>query len=216
MKIGIVGAGRIGGNAASLWVKQRHKVMLSYSREPENLEQRASVIGALASVGSVREAAEFGDVVMFSVPWSRIDEVLEEIGPGVLDGKIVIDTTNQYGPNGVEQLPDGKTAAQVNAERMPGARLVKAFNTLTAGFQGSASGRHGRKRVAMFMSGDDDEAKRKVAKLIDDAGFTAVDVGGLADAAVMEAPRREGSVYGEEFNEQEAREFLESRAGTAP
>jgi predicted dinucleotide-binding enzyme len=68
----------------------------------------------------------------------------------------------------------------------------------------------------MFMSGDDDEAKRKVAKLIDDAGFTAVDVGGLADAAVMEAPRREGSVYGEEFNEQEAREFLESRAGTAP
>jgi predicted dinucleotide-binding enzyme len=209
MKIGIVGAGRIGGNAASLWAKARHEVMLSYSREPENLEQRASVIGEMAHVGSVSEAAEFGDVVMFSVPWTRIDEVLSEIGPDALDGKIVIDTTNQYGPDGIEEMPDGKTAAQVNAERMPGARLVKAFNTLTAGFQGSAAGRGGPKRVAMFMCGDDDEAKQKVAKLIDDAGFAAVDVGGLADAAVMEAPRRDGAVYGEDFTEAEAREFLE-------
>jgi 8-hydroxy-5-deazaflavin:NADPH oxidoreductase len=213
MKIGIVGAGRIGGNAASLWAKARHEVMLSYSREPENLEQRASVIGELANAGSVREAVEFGEVVMFSVPWTRIDEVLADIGSDALAGKIVIDTTNQFGPDGVEELPSGKTAAQVNAERMPGARYVKAFNTLTAGFQGSAAGRHGRKRVAMFMCGDDDEAKGKVAKLIDDAGFAAVDVGELADASVMEAPRREGAVYGEELTEQEAREFLAGREG---
>lgn len=212
MKIGIVGAGRIGGNAASLWAKARHQVMLSYSREPENLEQRAGVIGELAQAGSVRDAVEFGDVVMFSVPWTRIDEVLSEIGDR-LDGKVVIDTTNQFGPNGVEDLPEGKTAAQVNAERMPGAKLVKAFNTLTAGFQGSSAGRHGRKRVAMFMCGDDDDAKKTVSKLIDEAGFAAVDVGGLADASVMEAPRREGAVYGEEFTEQEAREFLERRGG---
>jgi predicted dinucleotide-binding enzyme len=63
----------------------------------------------------------------------------------------------------------------------------------------------------MFMCGDDDEAKQKVAELIDDAGFAAVDVGGLADAAVMEAPRRDGAVYGEAFTEAEAREFLERR-----
>jgi predicted dinucleotide-binding enzyme len=211
MKIGIVGAGRIGGNAASLWAKARHEVMLSYSREPENLEQRASVIGALASAGSVREAAEFGEVVMFSVPWARIDEVLEEIGPDALDGKVVIDTTNQFGPDGVVDLPDGKTAAQVNADRMPGARYVKAFNTLTAGFQGSAAGRSGDERVAMFLCGDDDDAKSTVKKLIREVGFAPVDVGGLADAAVMEAPRRDGAVYGEEFSKQEAREFLEGR-----
>src|ERR1700712_218568 len=138
MKIGIVGAGRIGGNAASLWAKKRHEVMLSYSREPENLEQRAAVIGELATVGSVREAVEFGDVVLFSVPWGRIDEVLEEAGS--LDDKVVIDTTNQFGPDGVVEMPDGKTAAQVNADRMPGASYVKAFNTLTAGFPGSAAG----------------------------------------------------------------------------
>src|SRR3954471_24325144 len=119
MKIGIVGAGRIGGNLASLWAKERHSVMLAYSREPENLEQRASVIGDLASAGSVREAAEFGEVVPFSVPWTRVDEVLEEIGEDALDGKVLIDTTNQFGADGVEELPNGKTAAQVNAERMP-------------------------------------------------------------------------------------------------
>ena len=90
----------------------------------------------------------------------------------------MIDTTNQFGPDGVEELPDGKTAAQVNAERMPGARYVKAFNTLTAGFQGSAAGRSGDERVAMFLCGDDDEAKETVKKLIREIGFAPVDVGG--------------------------------------
>jgi predicted dinucleotide-binding enzyme len=214
MKIGIVGAGRIGGNLASLWAKERHEVMLSYSREPETLEQAASAIGAMASVGSVREAAEFGDAVLFSVPWSRIDEVLDEIGDEALDGKVVIDTTNQFGPDGLVELPEGKTAAQVNAERMPsGVHYVKAFNTLTAGFQGAAAGRSGDERVAMFFCGDDDEAKQTVKKLIRDIGFAQVDAGGLADAAVMEAPRRDGAVYGEEFSKAEAVEFLKKARG---
>src|SRR3954466_11342000 len=215
MKIGIVGAGRIGGNLASLWAKERHEVMLSYSREPETLEQAASAIGAMASVGSVREAAEFGDAVLFSAPWSRIDEVLEEIGEEALDGKVLIDTTNQFGPDGLVELPEGKTAAQVNAERMPsGAKYVKAFNTLTAGFQGAAAGRSGDERAAMFFCGDDDDAKETVKKLIREIGFAQVDAGGTADAAIMEAPRREGAVYGEELNKSEALEFLEkARSG---
>jgi predicted dinucleotide-binding enzyme len=207
MKIGIVGAGRIGGNLASLWAKQHHEVMLSYSRDLAHLEQAASAIGARASVGSIREAVEFGDVILFSVPWTRIDEVIEEMGN--LDGKVVIDTTNQFGPNGVEELPDGKTAAQVNKERLAGAKYVKAFNTLTAGFQGSAAGRSGDERAAMFFCGDDDEAKETVKKLIREIGFAQVDVGGTADAAIMEAPRREGAVYGEELKKSEALEFLE-------
>src|SRR3954462_13465211 len=101
MKIGIVGAGRIGGNLASLWAKQRHSVMLTYSREPENLKQRASAIGALVSVGSVREAAEFGDVVLFAVPWTRVEEVLSEIVFDALEGQALIVTTNHFGPDGV-------------------------------------------------------------------------------------------------------------------
>lgn len=209
MKIGIVGAGRIGGNLASMWAKQRHEVMLSYSRDPKNLEQAASAIGALASAGSVREAVEFGDAVLFSVPWSNIDDVVEEMGD--LDGKVVIDTTNQFAGGGLEDLPDGKTAAELNAERLGGAggKYVKAFNTLTAGFQGAAAGREGDERAAMFFCGDDDDAKQTVKKLIRDIGFAPVDVGGCADAAVMEPPRREGAVYGEELKKPEAREFVE-------
>jgi 8-hydroxy-5-deazaflavin:NADPH oxidoreductase len=206
MKIGIVGAGRIGGNLASLWAKQHHEVMLSYSRDPAHLEQAASAIGARASAGSVREAVEFGDVILFSVPWTRIDEVIEEMGD--LDGKVVIDTTNQFGPNGVEELPEGKTAAQLNRERLKGAKYAKAFNTLTAGFQGAAAGRSGDERAAMFFVSDDDEAKDTVKKLIREIGFAQVEVGGTADAAIMEAPRREGAVYGEEVHEQEARDFV--------
>ena len=211
MKIGIVGAGRIGGNLASLWAKQHNEVMLSYSRDPAHLEMAASAIGARASTGSVRDAVEFGDVILFSVPWSRIDEVIEEMGD--LDGKVVIDTTNQFGPNGVEELPEGRTAAQVNKERLEGAKYAKAFNTLTAGFQGAAAGRSGDERAAMFFSTDDDDARETVKKLIREIGFAQVDVGGTAEAAVMEAPRREGAVYGEEFNKKEAIEFLEKARG---
>jgi predicted dinucleotide-binding enzyme len=203
MRIGVIGAGRIGGNAARLFAQAGHEVLVSYSRDPEKLQALAARIGGRA--GTPREAAQFGEVVLLSVPWRLVDEVLAEAGP--LDGRIVIDTTNQYGTAGWEDL-GGRTAAQVNAERMPDARYTKAFNTLTSGFQEEAAGRTGPDRVVMFLCGDDEEAKRVVAGLIDDAGFTPVDMGGAADAAPMEAPRRPGAVYGEEVHEAEAREFV--------
>jgi predicted dinucleotide-binding enzyme len=203
MRIGIIGAGRIGGNAARLFARAGHELLLSYSRDRDNLERLASEIGA--RFGTPREAAEFGEVLVLSVPWTLVDDALDQAGP--LDGKIVIDTTNQFGPGGLEKL-GGRTAAQVNAARTPGARYTKAFNTLTSGFQEQAAGRTGPDRVVMFLCGDDEDAKRIVSGLIDDAGFTPVDIGGTADAAPMEAPRRPGAVYGEEFHEPEARAFV--------
>jgi predicted dinucleotide-binding enzyme len=191
MRIGIVGAGRIGGNAGRLFADAGHEVMFSGSRDPAKLDALAAGAGN-ARTGSPRDAVEFGEVVMFSVPWRAVDEVLAETGS--LDGKVVIDTTNQYGERGWEQLP--KPAAEINAERMPGARLVKAFNTLTAGFQGEAGGRG----VAMFLAGEDAEAKEIASGLIKDIGFEPVDVGGWAEVMIMEAPRRDGAVYGEEYS----------------
>ena len=209
MRIGVIGAGRIGGNAARLWAAAGHDLMLSYSRDPAKLERAAADIGGRA--GTPAEAAAFGEVVMLSVPWTRIDEVLAGLGP--LDGRIVVDTTNQFGPGGVEDLPEGRTAAQVNQARMPGARYTKAFNTLTSGFQAEAAGRTGADRVALFLCGDDAEAKAVVAGLIEDAGFTPIDAGGTADAAIMEAPRRAGAVYGEEFHADDGRAFLAAARG---
>jgi predicted dinucleotide-binding enzyme len=203
MRIGIIGAGRIGGNAARLFAKGGHDLLVSYSRDEDKLAQLATEIGGRA--GAPRDAVKFGEVVLLSAPWPLVDDVLAQAGP--LDGIIVIDTTNQYGGSGWEDL-GGRTAAQVNAARMPGARYTKSFNTMTAGFQSEAAGRTGPDRVVMFLCGDDEDAKRVVAGLIDDAGFTPVDIGGTADAAPMEAPRRPGAVYGEEVHEDEARAFV--------
>jgi 8-hydroxy-5-deazaflavin:NADPH oxidoreductase len=209
VRIGIVGAGRIGGGAARMLARSGHEVMVSYSRDPETLRVLAEEIGG--HVGTPSGAVEFGEVVVFSVPWAGIDEALAAAGR--LDGKIVIDTTNQFGADGVLDL-GGQTAAQVNAARMPGARYTKSFNTLTSTFQAEASERSGGDRVALFVVGDDADAKAVVSGLVEDAGFVAVDLGGTADAAPMEAPRREGALYGEEYRGPEARAAAEAlRAG---
>jgi 8-hydroxy-5-deazaflavin:NADPH oxidoreductase len=206
MRIGIVGAGRIGGNCATQFAKGGHEVMLSFARDQARLESLASQIGDLASVGTPAEAAEFGEVVVFSVPWDTIDQALSEAGS--LDGKIVIDTTNQYGK---EKLPpEGQTAAQWNASRMPGARYTKSFNTLTSSFQAEAAGRPEGGRVVQWICGDDSRAKEVVAGLTADAGYAPVDVGGTADAAVIEAPQRPGAVYGEEYRLPEAEQVVEA------
>jgi predicted dinucleotide-binding enzyme len=110
MKIGVIGAGRIGGNAGRLFAAAGHDVLLSFSRDPDRLAEQAAGLGGRASSGRPRDAAQFGDVVMLSVPWPAIPDALEQAGP--LDGKIVIDTTNQFGPGGVQPLPGGVTAAQ--------------------------------------------------------------------------------------------------------
>ena len=93
---------------------------------------------------------------------------------------------------------------------MPGARLVKCFNTLTAGFQAEAAERREADRVAMFLAGEDAEAKRVVARLIADCRFEPVDVGGWSEVWIMEAPRRPGAVYGEEYRASEARLIAEA------
>lgn len=192
-----------------MFARAGHEVLVSGSRDPSELQPLADELGG--RVGTPREAVEFGEVVLFAVPWRAVDDVLASLGS--LDGTIVIDTTNQFGPGGWQDL-GGRTAAQVNAERMQGARYTKSFNTLTAGFQAEASQRTGVDRVAMFYCGDDGDAKAVVAGLIEDAGFVPIDVGGTADAAPMEAPRREGAMYGEEYREPEAREAVEAlRAG---
>lgn len=200
MRIGIIGAGRIGGGLAEQLTRGGHEVLLSFSRDTRRLEELAQHLGPAAAVATVEEAARFGPVVVLSTPWRLIDDALAAAGD--LSGPIVIDTTNHFGAGGIEDLR-GRTAARRNAERIPGARLVKSFNTLTSGFQAEASLRQ-EDRVVQFLTGDDEEAKEVVARLIRDAGFEPCDLGGLDDAAPMEAPRRPGAVYGEEYRSADA------------
>jgi predicted dinucleotide-binding enzyme len=209
MRIGIVGSGRIGGNCARQFAKGGHQVKLS-SRDPSKLESLAEEIGAAASVGTPAEAADFGEVLVFAVPWAGFDDAVAAAGD--LDGKILIDTTNQYGSS--EMPAEGETAASFHAGRVDGARYTKSFNTLTSEFQAETAFRPEAERIVQWVCGDDEEAKSVVMGLISDAGYVPVDVGSNSDAAVMEMPRRPGAVYGEEYRLPDAEKVVEAvRAG---
>jgi 8-hydroxy-5-deazaflavin:NADPH oxidoreductase len=207
MRIGIVGAGRIGGNCARQFAKGGHEVKLS-GRDPEKLQPLAEEIGEAASVGTPAEAAEFGEVVVFAVPWDGFDDAVASAGS--LDGKIVIDTTNQYGSS--EMPAEGQTGATFHAARVDGARYTKSFNTLTSAFQAETANRPEAERVVQWVCGDDVAAKQVVMGLIVDAGYAPIDVGRNEDAAVMEAPRRPGAVYGEEYRLPDAEKVVEAVA----
>jgi predicted dinucleotide-binding enzyme len=209
VRIGIVGAGRIGGNCATQFAKGGHEVKLS-GRDPSKLEPFAAELGDAASVGTPAEAAEFGEVVVVAVPWPAFDEAVASAGS--LDGAIVVDTTNDYGRG--DPTPEGQTQAQFHAAKVPGALYTKSFNTLTSAFQAEAAFRPEADRVVQWVCGDDAVAKQVVMGLIADAGYAPVDIGPNADAAVMEAPRRAGAVYGEEYRLRDAEKVVEAvRAG---
>jgi predicted dinucleotide-binding enzyme len=205
-RIGIVGAGRIGGNCARQLARAGHELKLSFGRDGERLERLAEELGDAVSTGTPREAVAFGDVVIVSVPWDVLPQALAAMGP--LHGTIVVDTTNQYGSG---PLPaEGETAAAFNAARMPGARYTKSFNTLTAAFQAEAAERSGDGQVVQWLCGDDADAKETVARLVAACGYVPVDLGGTATCHVMEAPRRPGAVYGEEYRAADAPPVVEA------
>ncbi len=211
MRIGIIGAGRIGGGIARQLVAAGHEVRLSFSRDAASLQQAAGALGSHASAGTPSESVAFGDVVVLSVPWGVVPDAVQQAGS--LEAVIVIDTTNQFG---TPMPPDGQTAARFNAERMKGSRYTKSFNTLTSAFQAEATGRRGEDRVVQWLCGDDAEAKAVVSSLIADCGFVPIDLGGTAGCAVMEPPRRAGAVYGEEYRAADASAVVEAVRAVKP
>jgi predicted dinucleotide-binding enzyme len=208
MKLGIIGAGNIGGNIARRAALAGYDVTVSFARNRSSLTALAAEIGGAA--GEPADAAG-ADLVMLSVPWSVIDEALAHAGS--LEGRIVIDTTNQFGRGGALDL-NGQTAARYNADRMPGAAYTKSFNTLTSAFQASVATRTGDDRVVQWIAGDDARAKSAVAELVESAGYVPVDLAGIDGCTVMEAPRRAGAVYGEEYRQPDAAVVVQAvRAG---
>ncbi len=181
MKIGIIGAGRIGGTLGEHWVKAGHEVLLS-SRHPENLKGLAARLGPLARAGTPREAAAFGDVILIAVPYGALPQVGRDFA-GEMRGKVVLDCANPFpyrdGP--VAEDARRKGAGVASPEHLPGVRLVRAFNTIPYGVLSSQAHRAGE-RVAVPLAGDDRQALEVAARLVEDAGFEPVVVGPLARA----------------------------------
>jgi hypothetical protein len=181
MRIGIIGSGNIGATLAKLWAKAGHEVVVS-SRHPEELRSLVEQIGARATAGSPTEAAALGAVVMLTVPLKAVPDVARDVKQE-LAGKIVLDTGNAYphrdGPAAAEATGDAAGSAGWAAAMFPGARWVKAFNTVNFKVLEREAHRDGD-RVGIPLASDDAAALDEVAELVRDAGFDPVIVGGLA------------------------------------
>lgn len=202
MKIGIIGSGNIGGTLARLFTHAGHEITLANSRGAQSLADFVRELGPQAHAAGTDDAARFGEVVILALPW-RTPEALPRVES--VAGKIVVDAMNPYGPDGKALDLGTSTSAEETAKRLPGARLVKAFNTIWFKHL-AANGRSDLppdERHAIFVAGDDDEAKGIVARLIDDIGFVAVDSGSLSDGGRRQQP--DGPLYNKTMNGREAR-----------
>ena len=181
MRIGIIGAGHIGGTLAGLFVGAGHEVAVSNSRGPETLAGLVEELGGRVQAMNAADATRFGDVVVVAVSFGRYRELPTED----VSGKVVIDTNNYYPQRDghFEELDsDRTTSSELLQAHLADARLVKAFNAI----QWMRLRDDGRpagdpERLGIPISGDDEEAKRTVAALIDQIGFDPVDAGTLAE-----------------------------------
>lgn len=181
MKIGILGAGRIGGNLGTLWAEAGHEIMLS-SRNPDQLGDLVEKLGGQAQAGTLAAAAAFGEVLVLAYPYAAHQEVIGAYGDD-LTGKIIIDATNPFG-HGIS-APQGGTSGEATAQWLPQSRVVRAFSHIYAAALMQEAHREGD-LLAVAMAGDDAEAKQVVAQLISDAGFVAVDLGALAESGALD------------------------------
>jgi 8-hydroxy-5-deazaflavin:NADPH oxidoreductase len=175
--VGIIGAGRLGQAMARTARRAGRDVVIANSRGPESLTSAVSALGDGVSAGTVDQAAAAG-IVVIAVPWDRVPDAVGGLG---WNGQIVIDATNDWGADDL----NGRTSSELVADLVPGARVVKAGNTLGADVLGSDPQEAGGRRV-IFVSGDDADAKADVVALFEDAGFAAIDLGELATGGAMQ------------------------------
>jgi predicted dinucleotide-binding enzyme len=179
MNFGTIGAGTIAQGIASHLVAAGHRVMLSNSRGPSTLDEVVSKLGPLAATGTVAQAAE-ADMVFLTVMWWDVPAALDGLSPW--NGRILVDCTNQFArPDPIEVADLGdQTGSEVVASLAPGARVIKAFNTLFAEYIASDP-LHPAGRQVLFYAGDDAAAKQTFHKLVDSLRFAPVDIGTLRD-----------------------------------
>ena len=205
MKIAIIGAGMIGATAARLFIEAGREVAISNSRGPNSLRELVAALGPRARAMTVDDAARWGEVVLLAVPWRSQDALP---AADAVAGKIVIDAMNPYDQaGGVLDLGSGSSSEETR-NRLPGANIVKAFNTIWFKHLGERARPDLRadERHAIFVAGDDALAKRVVINLIDEIGFGAVDTGSLAEGGRRQQPGT--ALYNKVMTAREGREAL--------
>ncbi len=177
MIIGIIGAGGIGAAFAAQVAKAGYEVIVSNSRGPESLSDLVSKLGRKARAGT-REEAAAADIVVLAVQWQQVRGALA--GLPAWNGRVLVDATNPIEQPGFRVADlGGRTSSEVVSSLAPGARVVKAANTLPPSLLGADPKVNGGRRV-LFVSGDDAEAKSEIAEVLGKVGFATVDLGSLA------------------------------------
>ena len=199
MKIAIIGSGNIGGTLGKLFSTAGHELVFG-SRDPQRISEFAAGIGARAE--KVDAAAAWGEVVVLAMPW-RSTEALPS--PEAVAGKIAIDAMNPYTETFAIADLGNSTSSEETSKRLPGARLVKAFNTIYFKRLSEAGNTAlpVEERAVIPISSDDLEAKTIVTKLIEDIGFGAVDWGNLHDGGKAQGP--DAPIYGAPLTVAQAR-----------
>lgn len=181
LRIGVIGSGRVGGTVGTLWVKAGHQVMFS-SLDLEHDKALAAGLGAGARAGTPKEAAAFGEVLFFAVPYAALPGLGRDLAAEI-KGKIVLDACNPIprrdGDMAKEALAKGTGVA--SPEFLPGARIVRAYNEVGYARMRDEAHRAGE-RLGIPLAGDDAQALRTAERLVRDAGHEPVVVGGLARA----------------------------------
>ena len=206
MKIGIIGAGQIGGTLTRRLTKLGHEVYVANSRGPGSLANLAKETGAKAA--QVREAARAGEVVVVTIPEGKIRELPKDQFAGVPKETVIIDTGNYYPRQRDGKIADieaGMTESRWVANQL-GRPVVKTFNNIYAQHLlelGRPAGSPGR--IALPIAGDDARAKEIVMRLVDELGFDAVDAGSL-DESWRQQPGT--PVYASDFDAEGVRRAL--------
>ncbi|HEX7950417.1 MAG TPA: NADPH-dependent F420 reductase [Candidatus Limnocylindrales bacterium] len=183
MKIAIVGAGNVGRALATSFTRAGHEVVVT-SRDPQHASDLATTVSRATTAPSPRAAAEGADIVVLAIPFSSAADVAADIR-SVVAGKPVVDVTNRmsFGSNGADMDTSTSNAEEL-AELLPGAHVIKAFNTLFSSSQSDPVLES--VRLDGFVAGDDEVAKSAVIRLVDSIGLNPVDVGPLARARQLE------------------------------
>jgi 8-hydroxy-5-deazaflavin:NADPH oxidoreductase len=205
-RISIVGSGHIGGNLGILLAKAGYEIFYS-SRHPDALKGLVTTAGPKARAGKVADAIAFGDVVVLSLPLKAIPELDAET-KAALKGKIVIDTSNPYperdGAIADEARKEPGGMGVFVARLLPGARIVRAFNSVYFEDLKKTINQDGEK-IGIPIAGDDEEGLNVVSELVERAGLDPVIVGGLRTSKLFDVGT---AVYATSAPAREIREKL--------
>jgi 8-hydroxy-5-deazaflavin:NADPH oxidoreductase len=179
MRVGILGSGLMGGKLGTIFARAGHEVVFSYARSQEKLRKLARDAQGNARAGTPGEAARDADALLVAVHWSRIDDVLHQAGD--LSGKVVVSCTLPMNAENTELvIAHTSSGAEELARKVPGARVVAAFETVPSEvFFPVFEARGGATRPSLVYCGDDPDAKAVAAELIRDVGFEPLDAGPL-------------------------------------